>query len=380
MATKRLKLSMVLLASLLALSSCKLETGNVPAEAQPMQMQGVPARVEKPETRSLTEWAEFTGRFQAQQHVELRARVSGYLDEVKFEDGQIVEKGDVLFVIDQRPFNIAVQSARARFAAANNEYQRSKGLRKTRAISEEDYDQRLQAMRIAQADLEQAKLNLAFTEIKAPISGRISNNRLDVGNVVNGEAATNATLLTTIVSMAPIEFYFEASETDLLSYLRMKENGTAQSDRGKALPVFVKLQDEEDFIHEGKINFVDNVLSADTGTILIRAIFENEKRLFEPGMFARMRIAQGKPGEKILVPQSVIGTELTRKYVYILDDDDKAQRQYVELGTVTKDGMQVIRQGLKVDDRMVVGGLHMIQPGVLVSPMMADAAPAQVAE
>ncbi len=352
------------------LSACQ-ENKQQEQAAQP-PMQSIPARVEHPQVKELVEWVEFTGRFQAQQHVEVRARVSGYLEDIKFEDGQIVQKGDALFVIDQRPFKIALASAQAQFEAANNEYKRTKGLRNSKAISEETYDARLQAMRMAKAALDEAKLNLEFTEVKAPITGRISNNRIDVGNLVDGNLAVSATLLTTIVSIAPIEFYFEASETDLLQHLRNRDRGVALAERGIGLPVFVKLQDETEFLHEGKINFADNALSQDTGTILVRAIFDNKKRLFEPGMFARMRIARGLPDEKIIVPQQIIGTEQVRKYVYVLNDENKATRQYVTLGDVTSDGMQIVRKGLTKNDRVIVGGLHLIQPGVSVTPIESN--------
>lgn len=344
-----------------------------PEQAQ-QAMQGVPVRVAKPQHRFITEWNEFTGRFQAQERVEIRGRVSGYLQSIKFEDGQLVNKGDILFVIDQRPFKIALDSAQVRFDTANREYLRAKNLRRSGSISEETYDERTQAMLLAKADLEDAKLNMEFTEVKAPISGRISNNRIDVGNLVNGAAGSNATLLTTIVSTAPIELYFEGSETDLLAYQRARASGLTTNDRGKNLPVFVKLQDEQKFTHEGKINFIDNELAKDTGTIQVRAVFENKDQLFEPGMFARLRIANGPAADKLIVPEHIIGTELTRKYVYTLDADNKAQRQYVTLGSVTDDGFQVIRQGLSAEDRIIIAGLHMVRPGVLIIPMEQEPA------
>jgi len=352
------------LMAVIPLSACNDSRAQSSAEQQ-AAMQGIPVRVEKPQVQKITEWSEFTGRFQAMQRVEIRARVSGYLDEVKFEDGQVVQEGDVLFVIDQRPFQIALDSAQARFDAANNEYKRAKKLRSSRAISEEDYDARLQAMRIAKADLNKDKLNLEFTEVKAPFTGRISNNRIDVGNLVKGDS----TLLTTLVTTAPIEFYFEVSETDMLKYSRARKNGYAAQDIAKGYPIYVRLQDEEDFIHEGKINFLDNELASDTGTIQVRAVFDNKDAIFEVGMFARMRIANGAPGDRVLVSQEVIGTEQTRKYVYALDGDNKAVRKYVTLGDVTEDGLQVIREGLSADDRIIVGGLHMVQPGALIAPI-----------
>ncbi len=348
------------------LASCGEQQAAGPAPGAP---QGVPVKISKPLVKNLTEWDEFTGRFQAHQRVEVRSRVSGYLDEVKFEDGQIIEKDDVLFVIDQRPFQIQVDQEQARFDSANSEYQRAKGLRKSKSISEELYQERLQAMRVAKASLDQALLNLEFTEIKAPISGRISRNLIDIGNAVNGNLSSGATLLTTIVSTSPVEFYFEVTETGLLNYLRAKQRGEAITDRGKGYPVFLKLQDETEYLHEGKINFADNEISEDTGTVQVRAIFDNVEQLFEPGMFARLRAARGPAGDKLVVPQHVIGTEQVRKYVYALDDENKAIRKYLTLGAITEDGMQIVHSGLTKDDRIVVGGLHMVRPGAKIIPI-----------
>ncbi|MCG8668183.1 MAG: efflux RND transporter periplasmic adaptor subunit, partial [Pseudomonadales bacterium] len=361
---KRACVSVFFMSALLLMSGCKQQQSGGGESGQQAE-QAIPVRVETPEVRTLTEWNEFTGRFQAYQRVEVRARVSGYLHEVRFKGGEVVNKGDVLFVIDKRPFQIALDGAKARYESAHNEYRRIKKLFKGRLISEEEYDARLQAKRIAKASLDEAKLNLEFTEVKAAITGRVSDQRIDVGNVVNGNLSSNATLLTTIVSISPIEFHFEASETDLLNYIRMRQRGLTQSHRGMGFPVHVKLQDEDAFIHQGTINFTDNELAQDTGTIQLHALFNNDDQLFEPGMFGRMRVAMGAAGEKILVPENVIGTELVHKYVYSLDENNKAIRKYVKLGTLTDDGKQVIREGLTAEDRIIVGGLHMVRPGSL---------------
>ncbi|MFP4098811.1 MAG: efflux RND transporter periplasmic adaptor subunit [Alphaproteobacteria bacterium] len=356
----------LVLGSVLFLGACRQEQeGAQGAGIGGGQPQSIPAHVQKPDLREVREWSEFTGRFRAQQRVEIRARVSGYLEEIEFDDGQMVEKGDVLFVIDQRPYQIALEGAQARFDAAYNEFKRAQKLRESRAISEEDYDARRQAMRIAKADLNKAKLDMEFTEVKAPFTGRISNNRIDVGNLVNGDM----TLLTTLVSTAPIEFYFEVTEADMLTYLRARRKGDAAQDVARDYPVYLRLQDEIDFVHEGKINFLDNELASDTATVQVRAVFDNESAIFEPGMFARVRIAHGDARERLLIPQKVVGAEQTRKYVYVLDKDNKAVRKYVTLGSLSDDGLQVVREGLEPDDRVVVGRLQMIQPGVEITPM-----------
>lgn len=348
--------------ALITLSSCKEEAG----VGQKGHMQSsVPARVERPQQRIVTEWDEFTGRFQAMQRVELRARVSGYLDEIKFEDGEIVQKDDVLFVIDQRPFQIAMTSAKARFVLANKELKRAKTLRASKAISEEDYDQRLQEYSITKASLDEAQLNLEFTEVKAPFTGRISRNRVDVGSLISGGAS--ATLLTVLVTTSPIELYFEGSEGDLLHYLRTRKK--TEEGKSETHPVFAKLQDESDFVHNGEINFLDNELAFDTGTIQVRAIFDNEDDLLRPGLFARLRIAINEPAEVILVSPNVIGTEQTRKYIYTLDQGNKAVRTYITLGGLTEDGLRIVKSGLAAQDRIIVGGLHMVQPGVEIAPI-----------
>lgn len=342
-------------------------TAPMPVQAEGQQPQGVPVRVGTPAIETVQEWDEFTGRFQAKEHVDLRARVSGYLEEIRFTDGQMVEKGDVLFVIDQRPFQFAVDSAKARFELADKELKRAASLRKTKAISEEDYDQRLQEQRIARAVLDEAKLNLEFTEVQAPVSGRVGRNLIDVGNLVGSEP------LTTIVSVSPIEFYFEGSEEEFLRYARNARVNKEAPQRGESYPVFLKLQDEEDFVHEGSINFIDNVLDENTATIQVRASFANDDGLLVPGLFGRLKIAMAGPFDAIVLPPEVIGTEQTRKFVYVLDDENKARRAYVKLGGVTKEGQQIIKSGLEEGSRVVLGGLHMVRPGALIAPIDVNA-------
>ncbi len=242
---KPTKYLFLLLLAAISLSGCNQENN----DDKPSHFGGaVSARTEQPQLRTVTEWDEFTGRFQAMQRIEVLARTTGYLQGIKFKDGQIVQKGDVLFVIDQRPFQIATKRAQARFELAVKEYKRAKELRTLKAISEEDYEQRLQEWRITKADLDEAKLNMAFTEVKASFTGRISRSLVDIGSLIRGDN-NSATVLTTLVSIDPIEFYYEASETDLHHYMRAREKGQYSDDRREPHPVFIKLKDEDDFVH-----------------------------------------------------------------------------------------------------------------------------------
>ncbi len=326
------------------------------------------ATVISPEKRMVSEWDEYTGRFRAAQRVEIRARVSGYVDVVKFNDGQIVEEGDVLFVIDQQPFQILVDRATAVYEQTKREFERAEGLRKTRAISEDDYGQRLQDKQVAKAGYEEALLNLEWTEVKAPFTGRASRNYVDVGNLVSGGNAS-ATLLTTIVSMAPVEFYFQGSESDVLKYIRLTASQQRPGERDQPWPVYVKLKDEDTFKHEGTVNFVDNEIDLNTGTKDVRATFANTDGLLEPGLFGRLRINATAPFEAMIIPEHIISTEQTRKYVYTLTPENTAQRSYITLGKLTGDGMRIVKSGLDPQDKVITGNLQMIQPGAQIEPV-----------
>jgi RND family efflux transporter MFP subunit len=347
-------------------------------DEKPAMQGAMPVKVGAPIVQTLSEWDEFTGRFQARDRVEVRARVSGYLDAVKFADGQRVKKGDVLFIIDPRPFKIALDSAEAEFKLAQRVYARAKGLRASKAVSQQELETAEQQYRSAKAALDAAKLNMEFTAVRAPIAGRVSRHLVDVGNVVSG-GDVNATVLTTVVSVDPIDFYFEASELELLKYTRLEKSGARESARTKQHPVFIKLTDEQDFIHKGKIDFVDNELDRSTGTLQARATVPNADGALTPGVFGRLRMTGSGEYEAMLVPDDVIGTNQTQKFVYVVNEKNILEPHPVTLGPLHDGGLRIIRDGLKPDDKVVMAGVTMLRPGMPVTPMPMDGGAPEVA-
>ncbi|MBF7073590.1 efflux RND transporter periplasmic adaptor subunit [Glaciecola sp. MH2013] len=354
----------VLLSIIAVLAGCSKQS----SDNQNPYGEAMPAAVMKPLQREVSQYDEYTGRFRASERVEVKARVSGFLQQVNFENGGQVEKGQTLFIVDQRPFRIAYQSAKANYEVTKREFERAQRLRQSNAISQEELERRQQELVIAQANFEQTNLNLEFTEVKAPISGRISRSFVDQGNLISGNDA-GGTLLATIVSIQPIDFYFEGSELDVLTYVRRAQEEENTAERGKQWPVEVKLQDEDDFVHVGMIDYVANELDLSTATIEIRASFENTDEILEPGMFGRLRIAPQAPFKGILIPDRIIGSEQVRKYVYVVGEENVVNRKYLTLGTLTKDGMRVIKNGLSADDVVVTGNLQMLQPGMSINPI-----------
>jgi RND family efflux transporter MFP subunit len=345
--------------------------------------------VAQPVKRTVFDYDEYVGRFVAVNSVEIRARVSGYLDKVHFTDGQMVKQGGLLFSIDRRPFENALAQARANLTLAQSnltyteaDFQRAQQLVKDKTITEQSYDQRSQAFRNAQASLnanqaqvKQAELDLQFTELRAPVDGRIGDRRVSVGNLVAGGTGGNsATLLATIVSLDPIRFEFTFDEASFLRYERASKSNQEMADGTK---IALKLIDEQDYEHEGRMDFIDNVIDRTTGTIRGRAVFDNPKGLFTPGMFARVRVPGSPPYDALLVPDAAVGTEQTRKFVYVVGADNKVQQKYVELGQATKDKLRVIKTGIGPDDRVIVNGLMRARPGVVVSPKTEGEQPPQ---
>jgi RND family efflux transporter MFP subunit len=344
--------------------------------------------VAKPVKRSIVDQDEYVGRFVPVDSVEVRARVSGYLDKVHFQDGQPVKEGDLLFTIDKRPFQNTLDNARANLEIAKSnlayteaDLARARQLVRDKTITEQLFEQRNQAFRNAQASVaaneamvRQAELDLQFTELKAPVAGRIGDRRVTPGNLVTGGTGGNTTLLATIVSIDPIRFEFTFDEASLLRYDRLARVGTDVTGRTTSMPVRLKLIDEQDFVHTGHMDFVDNVVERATGTIRGRAQFANADGLFTPGMFARLQVPASAPYEALLVPDVAIGTEQVRKYVLVVDADNTARQKYVTLGEVV-DGLRVIKEGLAADDRVIVKGLMHARPGGKVTPQEPGAAP-----
>jgi RND family efflux transporter MFP subunit len=337
--------------------------------------------VAKPIERGITDQDEYVGRFVAVDSVEIRARVSGYLDQIHFRDGQMVKQGDLLFTIDKRPFQTALdqakgnlQQAQANLAFTQADLARAAQLVKERTITEQTFDQRTQAKRVAEATVaaqtaavRQATLDLEFTELRAPVAGRIGDRRVSPGNLVTGNTTGTTSLLATIVSIDPIRFEFAFDEAAYLRYERLAKGGRDMTSRDSSSVVSLKLLDEQDFEHQGRMDFVDNVIDRSSGTIRGRAVYSNPDGVFTPGMFARVRVPASPSYNALLVPDGAIATEQTKKYVLTVGADDVVAIKYVTLGQVFN-GQRVIKTGLQEDDRVIVNGLMRARSGQKVTP------------
>jgi len=343
-----------------------------------------------PMRREVTDWDEFTGRFVSVERVEVRARVSGYLDTFEFADGQVVRRGDLLFRIDPRPFRTALVEAEARLVGARSqvtlaerEFDRTRNLLTARAASEANVEQRSQALEAAraavtqaEAALQRARLDLEFTEVRAPLSGRIGRHLVSPGNLVSGGEGSGATLLAAIVTMDPIDFSFDIDQSAALRYARLAVSGGRPSSRDMQNPVQLALADEAGFPHAGRVVFVDNEADAGTGTVRLRARFTNPRDFFLPGVFARVRLVASAPYQALLVPDAAVATDQSRRVVYVLGEDDRLQMRQVQLGPL-HDGMRVIRSGLQGEEEVVTSGLTRVRAGQAVAPQrtMAGATP-----
>jgi multidrug efflux system membrane fusion protein len=352
-----------------------------------------PPRVSAAEVviRDVQQWDEYTGHIQAVDTVELRPRVNGHIERINFVEGSEVEKGQVLFVIDQRPYRAALaraqaelERAAARTELARKDLTRAEQLAGARAISAEELDQRRTALaeaqaslRVAEAAVDVAELDLAFTEVRAPISGRVGHARVSPGNLVSSQPG--GTPLTTIVSLDPVHVYFEHDEQTYQRYNTLSRNGQRTSARNGHQPVRVGLAGEPGFPHSGQMDFVDNRVDPSTGTIRARAVLPNPDRTLTPGMFARVRVLGGAASEAGLVDDKAVLTDQDRRYVYVIGEDGRARRRDVQLGRMAE-GLRVVESGLSAGDRVIVHGVQKVFfPGMPVqaqSIAMGDPPPA----
>jgi membrane fusion protein, multidrug efflux system len=341
--------------------------------------------VAQPVKRTVTDWDEFIGRFEATQEVQVRARVGGFAESVEFKDGAIVHAGDLLYVIDPRPFEAIAQEAegqlddaRAKEQLAKRDLERSLRLVQTSAVSEQVVDQRRQALQAARAAetqaegaLKAAQLNIEFTHVVAPITGRVSRHLVTPGNLVQG-SESGATLLTTIVSLDPIYIYFDVDEATYQRNSRLSFEGKRPSSRDTPNPVQVTLTGETKPTHEGKTDFLDNRLDVSTATLRSRAIIPNKDLSILPGQFGRVRTIGSAPYEALLIPDTAIATDQSRKIVFIVKEDNTVEARAVVLGPLDE-GLRVIREGLKAEDQVIVDGLQRARVGAKVTPSMAQA-------
>ncbi|MEM9764135.1 MAG: efflux RND transporter periplasmic adaptor subunit [Pseudomonadota bacterium] len=342
------------------------------AEAPPPSVDVVAAAAQQ-----VTRWDEFTGRFEAVDEVAIRARVSGHLDAVHFRAGEVVEKGDLLFTIDPRPFEAAVVEAEARLAEARaaltlaeNELARQSQLQARGHVSQSVLDAAVQEasaatarIAAAEASLESARLDLGFTRIHAPVTGRISDDAVSAGNLI--AAGAGAEVLTTIVSLDPIHFVFDASEQQYLEYMRATAESGLRATAGQTR-VAVRLIDEPDFAHEGSIDFVDNRIDRATGTIRGRAVLANGDGVLTPGMFGRLRLATAENAETVLIPEEAIGSDQGTKFAMVVTADGTVARRVLTLGD-RHEGLRIVEAGIEAGEQVVVSGLHFARPGATVT-------------
>jgi RND family efflux transporter MFP subunit len=363
----------VLVAAVLAVAGCARNEA-APANAAAQAPHVTVAQVVK---RPVTDFDEFTGKFVAVERVELRPRVSGYISRVSLDAGHEVKKGDVLFTIDRRPYEAAFKGAQAELARARTQLALSKSERERavklldqHAISREEFDSRVSGneaaeanVQAAQAALDQAALNLSWTEVRSPIDGLVSREEVTAGNLVTA----GQTKLTTVVSVDKIYVEFEGDEQVYLKYVEQQRAGELAHSGDGTTPVWVGLANETDTPHEGKMVFIDNALDPETGTIRARALLDNKDRLFTPGLFARVKLIGSAKYDALLVNDSAIGTDQNVRYVFALDKENKVQYRPVKLGPLTN-GLRVVREGLSEGDYVVVNGLQRVRPGVQVAP------------
>lgn len=374
--------SILAAAVLTACSGSQAETAGPP----PPQVSAAPVLV-----KPVSQWDDFSGRVEAVQSVELRPRVSGYIDKVNYVEGDEVKKGDVLFTIDARSYQAEYDRARAELTrartqatVARSESERAKKLSEQQAISTESWEQRRAAadqaganVQAAQAALDAAALNLEFTKVRAPIDGRAGRAMVTAGNLVT--AGDSASVLTTLVSLDTVFVYFDADEGTFLRYAQMARKGERPSERDSELPVKVGLSGEEGFPHAGNVDFLDNQVTRSTGTIRVRALLDNADRAFTPGLFARVQLLGSGEFQAMLIDDKAVLTDQDRKYVYVVDKEGKAQRRDIQLGR-TAEGLRIVQQGLAAGDRVIIDGVQKVfMPGMPVQAKAVAMQPAAAA-
>ena len=371
------------IATIVAVGGCVKSGGTTPASALPE------VSVSQVLVKRVNDWDEFTGRLQAVESVEIRPRVSGYIDKVAFTEGTIVKPGALLFVIDPRPYKAdydraaaEVKRNRSALALARVELERVKHLKESGAVSAEELDERESSVSqveanvaAAEASFATAALNLSFTQVTSPIAGRVSRAEVTRGNLVMG-GNNGGTLLSSVVSMDPIYLYFDSDEQTYLRYMEMARSGERPSSRDAPNPVRIGLANEEGFPHAGTVDFVDNQLNPQTGTLRVRAILHNSDGVYTPGLFARVQLLGRGEYSAILIEDRAVNTDQNQKYVFLLGANNQIEYRRVEIGRVI-DGLRVVHEGLKADDVVVVNGAQRVHPGITVTPQRVAMTPDQ---
>ena len=379
-AAKSLAGPALILVSLLGLAGCSRAPSEIPPPPPPV------VTVSYPVERNVTDFAEFTGRTAAVDSVKVRARVWGYLDKVNFKEGALVKKGDVLFEIDQRTYKAALAQAEgnlvqveARLKRLDADLARAERLVATGSMSREEYDkvvgdrgEAAASLQAAKATVNRARLDLEYTKVIAPVSGRVSRFLVTVGNLVQSGDQGGGTVLTTIVSVDPIYVYFDVDENTVLRVGKLVREGKVKSAReqGVQVPVLLGLANEQGHPHEGTINFVDNQVNPKTGTLRVRGVFPNKDEALSPGMFARVRVPIGEPHRALLVTDRAIDNDQGQKILYVIDDRNQVASRPIKMGAL-QDGLREITDGLKPDERLLVTGLQQVRPGATVEPKLA---------
>jgi RND family efflux transporter MFP subunit len=360
------------------------------APSEPPPTAPTPVSVSYPVERDVTDHADFTGRTAAVDSVEVRARVWGYLDKVNFKEGALVKKGDVLFEIDPRPYRAdlaraegTVAQCEARVRRLERDYQRVKSLLARGAVGKEEFDRYEGDYREAAANLDVAKanrdlaaLNVGYTRITAPVSGRVSRDIVTLGNLIQSGDQNGGTLLTTIVSVDPMYVYFDMDERTVLRVRQLIREGKASSAGETEWPVALGLANEEGFPHQGTIDFEDNQVNPKTGTLRVRGVFPNQDEALSPGLFARVRVPIGRAHRAVLVADRAIDTDQGQKILYVVDGKNEVTSRPVRLGAL-HDGLRAIEAGLEPSERVIVGGLQQVRPGATVAPKPVDMPTAQ---